>query len=156
MDIAKTRWMMLVAFILLNSLSIRAQILTPKQQGELWGYVDESGNFVIQPAFKQVCEFSHGVAAVIKGESIGLIDTQGNMIQRAVYSQCPLLFGESAFQPNYRGERKYIGWLAHELQNSASAQLGVVWVDNKGKIIITQAKRIYTLDDRIPDVLWDY
>jgi hypothetical protein len=133
-----------------------SQTLIPKQQGELWGFVDESGQFVIQPKYKRVCEFHHGVAAVVIDQSLGLIDSQGTLITRAIYSSCPLVFGEVAFQPNYRGERQYISWMAHEFDNPYQTQLGVVWVNQQGKVLITQAKRLYNLSDRIPEKLWDY
>ncbi len=136
------------------SVFLYGQTLTPFQSDSLWGYVDSTGQFAIQPKYKQVCEFNHGVAAVVYNQSIGLIDTNGKVLQNYVYSQCPLLFGEGAFQPNYRGERKYIGWLMH--RPASGVGLGCVWINQQGKILITGAKVVYTLVDRVPEALWDY
>lgn len=132
------------------------QRLTPKQVGELWGYTDEAGNLVIPAVFKYVTEFNCGVAGAVKDTGIGLIDTTGTFIVRDIFSSCPNRFGETAFLPNYKGQKQHISWVAHELTDASAATLGVVWVDQNGKYIITQAKRIYRLSDRIPDKLWDY
>jgi hypothetical protein len=45
----------------------------------LWGYVDESGKFVVLPQFDDAAEFSEGVAAVILGERVGYIDHGGKL-----------------------------------------------------------------------------
>lgn len=38
--------------------------LTPKQQGDLWGYVDQTGAFVIEPAYEQAYAMMDGIALV--------------------------------------------------------------------------------------------
>lgn len=136
------------------SVGLSGQTLTPCQQDSLWGYVDSSNQFVIQPIYQQACEFSHGLAGVVRNSGIGLIDTNGKNVQSCVYSQCPSLFGEGAFQPNYRGERQYIGWLVH--RPPTGIPMGCVWVTQQGKILVTSAKIVYTVADRVPEALWDY
>ena len=128
-----------------------SQVPTPRSQGELWGFADEAGRFVIQPIYQRVHPFHNGIAVVMKDNSIGWIDPQGKVVVRTLYSQSPLKFGEGAFQPNYRGERQYIGWM-----KGSSDLVGVMWINQQGKILVTSAKELYNLTDKIPEKLWDY
>ncbi len=130
------------------------QTLTPCQKESYWGYVDSTKQFVIQPIYQRVYAFNHGVAAVVFNNYFGLIDTKGKVLQSYIYTQCPILFGEGAFQPNYRGERQYIGWLIH--RPPSGVQMGCVWIDQQGKILVSGAKIVYTVVDRVPEALWDY
>jgi hypothetical protein len=67
---------------------------------------------------------------------------------RAVYSNAPAKFGESAFIPN-RGKNEVLSWLYHP-------QLGFVWINEKGKTVITGSRQIFDVESRIPEKLWDY
>ena len=131
--------------------SIFGQDLKPRSQGELWGFADGSGRFVIQPVYQKVQEFHNGIAVVAKDNGIGWIDPQGKEVVRPLYMESPNKFGEGAFQPNYRGERQLIGWI-----KGADNLVGVMWITQQGKILVTSAKVLYNLTDRIPDKLWDY
>lgn len=52
----------------------------------LWGYVDKTGSYVIDPVYYGAYPFSAGLAAVNVGNAWGFIDTQGNMVLEPVYS----------------------------------------------------------------------
>ena len=47
--------------------------------GEMWGYIDAKGNFVIQPMFDHVTNFSCGYARVMLSDEIKFIDTKGKI-----------------------------------------------------------------------------
>ena len=140
-----------VFFFSVLAMTCHSQTLTPKQQGELWGLVNDSGQFVVQPIYEKIYPYHHGVAYVLKNKSIGAIDVNGKEIIRCIYGEAPLKFGLAAFQPNYKGERQYISWFAGHY-------VGDVWIDQNGKILVTNSKRVYTVTDRIPisEALWDY
>jgi len=44
--------------------------LKPKQLGDKWGYVDKSGNFVVEPRFDYAREFRNGFAIVCNTRSV--------------------------------------------------------------------------------------
>lgn len=46
---------------------------------EAWGYIDDGGNFVIQPMFDDVSGFSCGYAKVWMGDDLKFIDKKGSM-----------------------------------------------------------------------------
>lgn len=144
------RWLFIIAVVLWGA-SAFGQVLKPRSQGELWGFADGSGRFVIQPVYQKVSEFHNGIAVVIKDNSIGWIDPQGKEVVRTLYAESPTKFGEVCFQPNYRGERQYISWM-----RGANEQVGIIWITRQGKILVTSAKVLYDLTDKIPDKLWDY
>ena len=47
--------------------------------GEMWGYIDAKGNFVIPPMFDQATNFSCGYARVILNDEIKFIDKKGKI-----------------------------------------------------------------------------
>lgn len=51
--------------------------LTPMNAGSIWGYVDESGAFIIAPKFDEARGFSEGFAAVRLGDKWGYVDKSG-------------------------------------------------------------------------------
>ena len=49
--------------------------------GDKWGYIDKSGNFVINPQFDRVSQFApNGLAYVKSGELYGYIDKKAIML----------------------------------------------------------------------------
>jgi WG containing repeat len=54
--------------------------LFPIVQGGRWGYINKTGNFVIQPLFRQAYNFSGGLALVIVGNRVGYIDKTGKYV----------------------------------------------------------------------------
>ena len=53
-------------------------------ENDLYGYVDETGEEVIEPRYDQAVSFSHEAAAVLKGEKLKVIDNEGNQIAEPV------------------------------------------------------------------------
>jgi hypothetical protein len=43
------------------------------QVGEKWGFIDKTGNLVIQPQFDEASEFSEGLARVRIGDKWGFV-----------------------------------------------------------------------------------
>lgn len=58
------------------------------KDGELWGYVDARGQFVIAPVFTEVTDFSEGLAAARRsGSAWGYIDANGNEMIEPQFKQ---------------------------------------------------------------------
>jgi len=55
------------------------------KSGDKWGFIDESGQWVIQPRFKEANDFSEGYAAVKIGTKYGYIDQSGTLVIAARY-----------------------------------------------------------------------
>jgi hypothetical protein len=54
----------------------------------LWGFIDGSGNTVIEPKYDQVNDFDeYGYSVVTKGQSVGLIDKDGNEVLPVEYTK---------------------------------------------------------------------
>jgi hypothetical protein len=66
--------------------AVAAQDLTPMSRGNAWGYVDDSGKFVVAPQFESASEFTDGLAAVELGHRFGYIDQAGNVIVAPKYA----------------------------------------------------------------------
>lgn len=79
------RVVLISAFLLWSAWGLRAQSLV-SQQGDngLYGFVDASGAFVIEPQYDDVhFDFYEGVACVVKGKKYRFIDTSGKEISKA-------------------------------------------------------------------------
>lgn len=69
-----------VLFVAWN-LGVFAQEYTSFQaSNDKWGFLDLSGNVVIEPIFDRAGDFSQGRAAVLFGGTIGYIDTSGKIV----------------------------------------------------------------------------
>jgi hypothetical protein len=55
------------------------------QHGESWGFVNETGETVIEPQYDSVEQFSEGLACVRLGMKKGFIDKQGNIVIKPQY-----------------------------------------------------------------------
>lgn len=54
--------------------------LEPKDKDGLWGYVDESNDWTIEPQFNNALDFFDGVACVLVCDKWGVIDVNGNFL----------------------------------------------------------------------------
>ena len=45
-----------------------------------WGFIDQSGEFVIEPQFDHAWDFDNGLAMVQVGDTLGYIDRSGNFV----------------------------------------------------------------------------
>ena len=59
-------FILLMVFITLGGIhhTFGQNILAPVKSGELWGFIDKSGNWAIKPAFAEARPFAEGQAAV--------------------------------------------------------------------------------------------
>lgn len=85
-----------------------------------WGYLDTEGRVVIPPTLMQVLDFSDGFAAVKTKGKWGYIDKSGQFKIPARYVEEPGNF--------YKG-----------LANVGNLDIGVVFIDKKGRVKFTQA-----------------
>lgn len=100
--------------------------------------------------YDKVYEFSHGVANVMIGETIGLLKDNGKEIAKPIYTLAPLHFGEVPIRPSFRGKEWFVGCL---FNNNLG---GATWWDENGKVLQTGTKMLFTINDKIPEGLWDY
>jgi hypothetical protein len=86
---------------------------------ELWGYVDTTGTFVIEPQFARAYVFSNGRAAVEKNGAFGYVDTQGEMV----------------IEPQFDGARRFGNGRAPVLTGGF---VGGEWgyIDRSGEMVI--------------------
>ena len=54
--------------------------LAAARRGELWGFVDREGTWVVPPTYARVLEFVDSVAAVRDGDRWQLIDRAGKVV----------------------------------------------------------------------------
>src|SRR5688572_22466534 len=59
--------------------------LYPICQDRIWGYINRTGEIVIEPQFFAANEFSEGLAAVRLGGTYGYIDSGGEFVLPAKY-----------------------------------------------------------------------
>ena len=121
-----------------------------KVDSGMYQLTDRKGQALTEPVYEAIYEFNHGIAAAKRNKNIGLLDAHGKEITRCIFSEAPLKFGESQFQPWNHGKRTYLSWL------NDNQTLGVVWVNEKGSILQSMSKKEFTIKDRIPEKLWDY
>ena len=128
----------------------RDSVRVVKARNGKYQLVNKGGNALTEPIYDTIYYFSNGIATVKRNNSLGLIDARGKEVTSCVFSEAPLRFGETQFQPYVHGRRAYVSWLCH------NQVLGIVWIDEKGQIMLSRSKKQFTIKDRIPEKLWDY
>jgi hypothetical protein len=73
----------------------------------LYGYIDEAGNFVIAPRFQDARVFSAGLAAVRYNGKWGYVDRAGNWIIEPAYDEA-FTFGEETAVVRAAGGRNRV------------------------------------------------
>ncbi|WP_335965150.1 WG repeat-containing protein [Galbibacter sp. PAP.153] len=73
--------------LFLNVHYIDAQELALIRQNDLFGYIDNSGQYVIEPQFEKADSFSDGLAPALKDDKWGFIDKSGNWSIKAAYDR---------------------------------------------------------------------
>ena len=66
------------------------------QVGNLWGYINTSGDLVIKPQFHEASEFSQGYAAVKLNEKWGFINSKGVIVINPQYDEAKGFYGKLA------------------------------------------------------------
>ena len=92
-----------------------------------WGYIDQTGSYVINPQFDFANQFSEGAAVVALGGKCGLIDETGAYIVNPMYANLAI------------GASNGLLWFADD-----NGKLG--YIDTTGKEVIPAQF----------DYLWDY
>jgi len=54
-----------------------------RPEKEMWGYINQKGNFVIKPQFQQANPFYHGLAQVVVDNKLAYIDKSGRYLWKA-------------------------------------------------------------------------
>lgn len=72
--------------LLTISTSYAQEGLAKVRTDKLYGYIDTSGNFAIEPKFENARDFSEGLAAVEKDEKFGYINTSGEWVIQPTYN----------------------------------------------------------------------
>ena len=83
------RYAMMLVIMLFAALSATAQNLHPKQDEKkgTWGYVDNSGKWVVKPKYSSAAEFKGSVGKVEKDGAIGFVDAKGKEVLKCKYSR---------------------------------------------------------------------
>ncbi len=74
-----------VFFCVISFLGVTQQNYYPIQKENLWGYIDDLGNEVIEPQFQQASYFSEGMAAVRVNGTFGFINMTGKLVIEPIY-----------------------------------------------------------------------
>lgn len=96
------------------------------KDGDRWGYIDESGEFIIEPQFYYAYNFmSNGLAIASNGNGFGLIDKNGNYILEPTYGTIEE-FDESGIAK--------VGFYRVNNQNKVQYDVGLI--NEKGECIL--------------------
>lgn len=95
------------------------QIVNESNYADKWGYIDETGKFVIKPQFEKAERFSEGFAAVKVGDKFGYIDKTGKFIINP------------QFDDEWQADNVFSDGLAPFFINKKAG-----YIDKTGKIII--------------------
>jgi hypothetical protein len=71
----------------LSAVSSNRDSLFKANEGDVWGFIDINGNQIIEPAYKEVTDFSEGLSAVksVWDGRWGYIDSSGSMVISPVF-----------------------------------------------------------------------
>lgn len=105
-----------------------------------WGYINETGKFIIQPQFKYGYQFSEGLAAVKVGQKFGYVDKSGRMVIKPRFSDVTEFTGGHAWVSI--GEFRSSGIPKPDLSNMKfHGRYG--YIDRRGKFTKTSFKEWY-------------
>jgi hypothetical protein len=65
-------------------------LIAAKEKGKPWGYINETGTYVIAPSFDDAGPFHAGVAVVKKGKQYGVINQMGEWVVAPTYEDAIL------------------------------------------------------------------
>jgi|GEM_PF-3460784 len=73
--------------LIFTSFTINAQgiLFAAKEKGKGYGYIDDKGNYKIEPSFDKAGPFFKGTAVVQKNKKYGVIDSTGKFVVEPVY-----------------------------------------------------------------------
>lgn len=142
------------------------------KQHDKWGFMNEDGQWAIQPRFSEAYDFSEGLAAVKIGNKYGYINRSGKLVISARYSYATK-FSEGLAQVGFvKGKNGYIDYNENIIfvsnekfkcvkdEPSADGMIKVIgsnkkygYVDQSGNMVVSpQFDRAYTFIDGIAAV----
>ena len=106
--------------------------MTINDQKIKYGYIDQTGKFVIEPEFNYVYWFSEGLAAVMIGTKWGFIDKTGNVVIEPKF-ESGTFFVDGLAEIEIDGNWLYIDMTGKEsiAESEFHEGLAVVRVDGK-------------------------
>lgn len=114
----------------------------------LYSLVNSQGQVLTKMKYARVYPFYNGVAIVQNTlGALGLVNIQGKEIGRCIFQMAPEKFGVTHFI--YRPGSEIISWMYQPNMRG-------VWLNQKGKILVSATKVAFTMEDVIPEKLWDY
>jgi hypothetical protein len=102
-----------------------------KSASGLFGYVDNSGNFIIEPLFEQASPFDNGIARVRQHGLWGIINEKGNFLLKPKYIELQSFKNQTAI-------------IANPGKSSPTWQYGLI--DSQGKELIAPQYHFITPD----------
>jgi hypothetical protein len=149
-NLQKSICLLLMAF--LTSL-MSAQTLTVQEQKGKFGYVDESGKFIIKASYDHAYPFDGETAKVCKGDKWGYIDKQGKAVIPLQYESIEEFSNGIAL---VKKNKKY-GYITRDGKDyikpdydfiGSFNEQGYIWV-GKGKTLAASLKGLYRYDKLI-------
>ncbi len=128
------------------------EMLLPAKEGYQWGFVDQTGSWVIAPQFDEAYHFTEGKAAVKKHGSWGYIDHDGNWVIEPKFDKakpfseglaCAVKEGKWGYI-NHRGEwhftpKFYVVSSFSDDRALIKTREGFVYIDKAGNLLINQS-----------------
>lgn len=71
------RFILPALFLAAQLVTAQSVMIAAKEKGKLYGYIDGTGQYVIQPSFDLAGPFYRNLAVVKKGKKYGVINSQG-------------------------------------------------------------------------------
>lgn len=119
-----------------------------KGEDSLYSLVNSQGEVLTKSKYAKVYPFYNGIATVQSTlGALGLVNLQGREIGRCIFQEAPEKFGVTHFI--YRPGSDIISWMYE-------TNMKGVWLNQKGKILVSATKLAFTMEDVIPEKLWDY
>lgn len=83
------QFLLLFIMLLFNGITVFSQVLSPKNKPEngKWGYVDESGKWVVKAKYTHAYPFKYGVGCVEKDGKIGFVNEKGKEILKCRFEK---------------------------------------------------------------------
>lgn len=112
-------------FLLVLAISFaNAQELALVRKDGLFGYIDKSGNFAIQPKFKKAKSFSDGLALAEENGKWGYIDKKGNWaIQPTFAGAADFNSGYAVVKADKKGAESYINKKGETVKGATSDKI---------------------------------
>lgn len=113
----------------------------PVQINDTWGFITNSGDYLIYPKFDEVMPFSEGMAAVCTGEKWGFIDTLGRVIVKPQYDAVTIYKEGKAFVQNDKGQFECIDAKGNVLFTLTDATACSVFCRGVAEIVVAGVKQ---------------